>query len=363
MRFFILALSCLLSFATASGVNVSAAAEPGFTWCDGANMTGRCVNAASAPNVCLNVIPSDNNKASSATANANSYCKLFDRYDCATNGAIVEIRAPAPVNLSSLGFDNKMGSFRCDWIAPVSDSLHTFHLLRWPTYSSSPLSSAMFTDTENGMEYGYINGTLAIWGGYGATQPTQAGALVVSFPEPTAESTRLNGPTSGLAYPFLGAKLNVLQNALGGTPDTAGEPGILSTDNSMSASFGERLGAFWAETAIWSYSRITQVLTAHWINSDGGQPETTIVLQIGGYDGNTKALALTGDIDAVRQEWRMFIQCPVVPNAAECGHNTFDRAKGFKKRLPNILPSINSLIFSLKASGVAGFGVYIGDAF
>ncbi|KAJ7620883.1 hypothetical protein DFH06DRAFT_1143744 [Mycena polygramma] len=27
-----------------------------------------------------------------------------------------------------------------------------------------------------------------------------------------------------------------------------------------------------------------------------------------------------------------------VPNAADYGHNTFDRAKWFKKRLPNILP-------------------------
>ncbi|KAJ6461908.1 hypothetical protein C8R47DRAFT_1202331 [Mycena vitilis] len=259
MHFFILALSCLLSFATASGVNVSAAVEPGFTWCDGASMTGRCVNAASAPNVCRNVIPSDSNKASSATANANSYCKLFDRYDCGTNGAIVEIRAPAPVNLSSLGFDNKMGSYRCNWI------------------NSPPVDvkcNVGVTDAETGVEYGYINGTLLFWGAYGAPQLTLANALVVELATATTDFTRfslralnLPGISSGSVYPFVAAMASPYRKSLGHgsssyfplgtTAETAGEAGMLNTDNSMTASFGGP--PFWVETTIWTYDRITQV--------------------------------------------------------------------------------------------------------
>ncbi|KAJ7122317.1 hypothetical protein C8R44DRAFT_981484 [Mycena epipterygia] len=172
----------------------------------------------------------------------------------------------------------------------------------------------IFVKDVNGTNYGYIKPVLNWRGIYQAFQPTQDGALVVSFSYSDSPNARrrlnlrtLNGPTAGTPYPFLGGivlgnfRLGLYPGSyssvpLGGTTDTPppGLPRVFTKDNSWSAISKD---ATYVESPIWSYYPDTQRLIAQWINPDGGEPATTMIF---GEHTALEGLALAGDLQAKR---------------------------------------------------------------
>ncbi|KAJ6528521.1 hypothetical protein B0H19DRAFT_1274745 [Mycena capillaripes] len=169
----------------------------------------------------------------------------------------------------------------------------------------------------DGTEYGYISPVLNADGFYANFQPAKAGALVVSFSYSATACSRLNlqvsnGPS---ASPFLGGI--VLGNSrsalrrsgytsipLGLTCTTppSGAPRVFSNDNSSSAlSPADKRESRYLESSIWRYNPATQALTGQWINPDGDEPETTIVLAEHSSYYPRRRLALTGDVDRMRE--------------------------------------------------------------
>ncbi|KAJ6572733.1 hypothetical protein DFH09DRAFT_1312511 [Mycena vulgaris] len=126
-------------------------------------MTVRCIQATTAPNECQNASVTDHNKASSAVASDNSECILYDRWNCGTNGATLELFPAPPTNFAQHDFDNKMGSYRCNLIAPVVKC------------------NILVAGLNDGIPYGYID-TVLRNGVYTPSRSTQTGALAVSFP-------------------------------------------------------------------------------------------------------------------------------------------------------------------------------------
>lgn len=77
--------------------------------------------------------------------------------------------------------------------------------------SLTDVTCNIFVKDVNGTQYGYIKPVFNRRGFYQAFQPTQAGALAVSFSYADSPDARrrlnlrtLNGPTSATVYPFLG---------------------------------------------------------------------------------------------------------------------------------------------------------------
>ncbi|KAJ6595243.1 hypothetical protein DFH09DRAFT_1136487 [Mycena vulgaris] len=309
MQLFTFVFTALLSVTATNGlesettiVSESAAVDPGFTWCYEPSMGGRCVTATTLPDQCLNVSLADNDKASSATAHANSYCTLYNRYNCGTNGETLEILPLARIDrFSDYEFDNRMGSYRCK------------HVVKPPTEVTCNI---LVTDT-NGTEYGYIGAAFNTKGFYGSLQAAQNTALAVSFSYSPSAPNRLNlralnGPSaaSESTFPYLGGI--VLGNErlalypggyttvyLGGTRETLpfDQPRTFSSDNSFTAISND--GPTFLESPIWRYNPATQALTAQWINPDGGKPETIIVLAHNTRDGAPRSLVLAGDLEAI----------------------------------------------------------------
>ncbi|KAF7333189.1 hypothetical protein MVEN_02384700 [Mycena venus] len=170
----------------------------------------------------------------------------------------------------------------------------------------------------DGTEHGYISPVLNADGFYANFQPTQAGALTVSFPYSATACSRLNlqvsnGPS---AFPFLGGIVMGNENLvlrrphhtcipLGQTCATppSGTPRVFSDTNShsMTPSAGESQPRY-LESSIWCYNPATQALTAQWINpQEGDEPETTIILAAMSSYYSRPSLALTGDVDGMRQ--------------------------------------------------------------
>ncbi|KAF7343539.1 hypothetical protein MSAN_01974400 [Mycena sanguinolenta] len=170
----------------------------------------------------------------------------------------------------------------------------------------------------DGTEYGYISPVLNADGFYANFQPAKAGALAVSFSSPATVCSRLNLKVSDApkVSPFLGGIVLGNENLilcrpsyttvpLGLTCATppSGTPRVFSEQNSHSARApaGERQRSY-LESSIWCYNPATQALTAQWINpQDGDEPETTIVLYENSLYDVQRHLALTGDVDGVRQ--------------------------------------------------------------
>ncbi|KAF7349685.1 hypothetical protein MSAN_01695300 [Mycena sanguinolenta] len=169
----------------------------------------------------------------------------------------------------------------------------------------------------DGTEYGYISPVLNADGFYANFQPTKAGALAVSFSYSATVCSRLNlkvsnGPS---AFPFLGGI--VLGNArsairrsgstsipLGQTCTTppSGAPRVSSSDNSSSAlASADKRESRYLESSIWRYNPATQALTAQWINPEGDEPETIIVLAEHDSYYPRQRLALTGDVDRMQE--------------------------------------------------------------
>ncbi|KAJ7670397.1 hypothetical protein B0H17DRAFT_1246153 [Mycena rosella] len=254
----------------------SVTAEPGFTWCYEQNMGPPCVNAGTPPDQCINVGLADNDKASSARTNANSYCTFYKHGNCV--GETLEIGPLQTINkFSDYKFDNLMSAYRCKWVVkPPTDVT----------------CNILVTDAVTGTSYGYISHPSSPYGFYGPRQSAQTGALTVSFSYSESAPRQLNlralnGPTAASTYPFLGATFDYLPEysmgpghselaELVGTGETpAGGPQVDSSANSVSARAGYPLPM---ESALWRFDPSTQFLTAQWINRDGGQPQTTIVL-------------------------------------------------------------------------------------
>ncbi|KAJ6527854.1 hypothetical protein DFH09DRAFT_1414008 [Mycena vulgaris] len=156
-----------------------------------------------------------------------------------------------------------------------------------------------------GPDYGYISVFWNYFGEYDILQPTQDGALEVSFlysPDAATQIavTATNGPNA--TFPLVGAR-NLAEGApsylfFGGT--TTSPPGSPphAGDNSYTALAGYTRRF---ESAIWSYRPATQALTAQWVNTDGSMPATHIFYA--NYSDN--ALGLTGDITAFRTAFRV----------------------------------------------------------
>ncbi|KAJ6595215.1 hypothetical protein DFH09DRAFT_1136452 [Mycena vulgaris] len=309
MQLFAFVIAALLSATAAYGlesetttVSESAAANPGFTWCYEPSMGGRCVTATTSPDQCLNVSLADNDKASSATAHANSYCTLSNRYNCGTNGETLEILPLARIDrFSDYKFHDRIGSYRCK------------HVVKPPTKVTCNI---LVTDT-NGTGYGYIGAAFNTKGFYGSLQAAQNTALAVSFSySPSAPSRlnlrALNGPSaaSESTFPYLGGIVWGNQNLglhpggyatvfLGGTRETLpfDQPRTFSGENSFTAISNN--GPTFLESPIWRYNPATQALTAQWINPDGGEPETIIVLAHYTREQVPRSLVLAGDLQAL----------------------------------------------------------------
>ncbi|KAJ6595223.1 hypothetical protein DFH09DRAFT_1413292 [Mycena vulgaris] len=307
MPFFTFLFAALLSVALANGaesdstlVSGSTAAEPGFTWCYEPSMGGRCVSATTLPDQCLNVTLTDNDKASSATAHPNSDCTMYNRYNCGTNGETLEILPQAPIDrFSDYKFDNKMGSYRCKWV------------VKPPTEVTCNIRA---TGTD-GTTYGYLSTVLHHRGFYGSVYASQERALTVTFSYPESTRSRvnlraLNGPTPDSTFPFVGGIVSQSDGLypgianyipLGGTCETApsDNPRTFSSNNSFSTNTfgGAKNGPTFLESPIWRYDPVTQALTAHWINPDGGEPETHIAIANDFHYGSM--LILVGDIAAL----------------------------------------------------------------
>ncbi|KAJ6595219.1 hypothetical protein DFH09DRAFT_1273263 [Mycena vulgaris] len=284
---FLTVVLAVLSVAVANGIesdttpnSESAAAEPGFTWCYEPFMGGRCVSATTLPDQCLNVSLADNDKASSATAHVNSYCTMYNRYNCGTNGETLEILPLARIDrFSDYKFDNRMGSYRCK------------HTVKPPT---DVTCNILVTDLNNGTEYGYISTSFDSYGVYGPLQPTQANALTLSFSYSGSALDRLNlralnGRTSTTTFPFLGAMdfegetMGIIPGSpnyvqLVGTCDTPpGGAGILSVNSSWGAATSYPT---LIESPIWRYDPATRALAAQWVNPDSSEPETHIAFSV-----------------------------------------------------------------------------------
>ncbi|KAJ6550569.1 hypothetical protein DFH09DRAFT_1168545 [Mycena vulgaris] len=278
-----------------SAVPKLAAAEPGFTWCYEPHLRIPCVNASTPPGKCINVRGTDNDKASSAKGNAKSLCTLYKHKNCI--GETLDIAPLQTINkFSDYNFDNLMSAYRCQWMTPASP----------PTEVSCNI---LVTDTASGNDFGYISIPTNTYGFYGELQPTQAGALAVSFSY--SESTNrlnlraMNGPTAESSFPFVGGVFNYLpQYSMGpgherhaeliGTSETpSGKPQVDSPLNSVSAVDGGNLLPI--ESPIWRYDPATRGLAAQWINPDSSEPQTFIVR---GWWGG---LVLSGDVEAFRR--------------------------------------------------------------
>ncbi|KAJ7614220.1 hypothetical protein B0H17DRAFT_1153009 [Mycena rosella] len=337
MQFFTLVLAALLSVTSTGGlesqtplVYESTAIQPGFTWCYEPSMRGRCVNATTPPGQCSNASRADSNKASSAIANAHSSCTLYNRWNCGLNGETLEILPEVPVNnLSDYGFDNMMGSYRCDW-APQN------------------VTCNILVAGTDGSEYGYLGSALSSLGFYGSFQSHQAGALEVSFEYSPKVLSQLNlrasnGPTANSTFPFVGGmhrrvwhsavrsvfvdlpgrtitdKMPRRNFALGGTRETPpfDNPRTFSTENSYTGAGWSPDQPKYIESSIWRYDPTSQGLFPQWINPDGGKPQTTIVFirislnygaflcavesfEVDNREGEDR-LALAGDIDVARK--------------------------------------------------------------
>ncbi|KAJ6516975.1 hypothetical protein DFH09DRAFT_1195783 [Mycena vulgaris] len=275
-----------------SAVSKLAAAEPGFTWCYEPNLGIPCVNASTPPGKCINVRGTDNDKASSAKGNANSLCTLYKHGNCI--GETLDIAPLQTINkFSDYNFDKLMSAYRCQWMTP-------------PPIEVS--CNILVTDTASGTDFGYISFPTNKYGFYAALQPTQAGALAVSFSY--SESTNrlnlraMNGPTAESSFPFFGGCFNYLpQHSMGpghfeyaeliGTSETpSGKPQVDSLLNSVSAVDGQSLPI---ESPIWRYDPATRGLAAQWINPDSSEPQTFIVRTGRG------SLVLSGDVEALRR--------------------------------------------------------------
>ncbi|KAJ6498692.1 hypothetical protein DFH09DRAFT_333507 [Mycena vulgaris] len=186
-----------------------------------------------------------------------------------------------------------MSAYRCQWMTPP------------PTEVSCNI---LVTDTVSGTDFGYISIPTNTYGFYEALQPTQAGALAVSFSY--LESTNrlnlraMNGPTAESSFPFVGGLFNYLpQYSMGpghseiaeliGTSETpSGKPQVDSLLNSVSGVVGYSLPI---ESPIWRYDPVTRGLAAQWINPDSSEPQTFIVKTGRG------SLVLSGDVEALRR--------------------------------------------------------------
>ncbi|KAJ6582545.1 hypothetical protein DFH09DRAFT_287050 [Mycena vulgaris] len=262
-------------------VSESTNAKPGFTWCYDPSMRGRCITATTLPDQCLNVSLADNDKASSATAHPNSYCTMYNRYNCGTNGETLEILPQATIDrFSDYNFDNKMGSYRCKWV------------IKPPT----EVACNILVRHTNGTDYGYLSPGFNADGFYGSFQASQADALAVSFSYSATTLSRinlraLNGPAaaSDSKFPFVGGIVWGNENLglypgdyayipLGGTCETPplDHPRMFSTKNSFSAA--TNYGPTYLQSPIWRYDPIFQALTAQWINPDRSETQTKIVL-------------------------------------------------------------------------------------
>ncbi|KAJ6523281.1 hypothetical protein DFH09DRAFT_1190712 [Mycena vulgaris] len=169
----------------------------------------------------------------------------------------------------------------------------------------------------DGTEYGYISPVLNADGFYANFQPAKAGALAVSFSYSATASSRLNMKVSNAPKPspflggiVLGNSRSALRRSgytsvpLGLTCTTppSGAPRVFSNDNSSSAlAPADKRESRYLESSIWRYNPATQALTAQWINPEGDEPETTIVLAEHSSYYSRPSLALTGDVDGMRQ--------------------------------------------------------------
>ncbi|KAJ7635635.1 hypothetical protein B0H17DRAFT_1217258 [Mycena rosella] len=267
-------------------------------------MRGRCVNANTPPGQCSNASRADSNKASSAIANAHSSCMLYNRWNCGLNGETLEILPEVPVNnFSDYGFDNMMGSYRCDW-APQN------------------VTCNILVAGIDGSEYGYLGSALSSLGFYTSFQSHQAGALEVSFEYSPNALSQLNlrasnGPTANSTFPFVGGivfgsaharlALGSAENfVLGGTRETPpfDNPRTFSTENSHTGAGWSPDEPKYLESSIWRYDPTSQGLFPQWINPDGGKPQTTIVFIRISRNYGENQLALAGDIDMARKYFR-----------------------------------------------------------
>ncbi|KAJ6568598.1 hypothetical protein B0H19DRAFT_686098 [Mycena capillaripes] len=166
----------------------------------------------------------------------------------------------------------------------------------------------------NGTEFGYISPVFTS-GFYETFQSVQHGALSVAFSYLPDARTRLNlrtlnglGAAPDSTFPFLGGivlgnerlrldRPSYTSIPLGGTCATppSGEPRVFTRHNSHSANVDGKEN--YVESPIWRYDPGTNALTAQWINPDGSEPETTIMLS---QTPTLSGLELTGDIDGVR---------------------------------------------------------------
>ncbi|KAF8186147.1 hypothetical protein K438DRAFT_1765480 [Mycena galopus ATCC 62051] len=166
----------------------------------------------------------------------------------------------------------------------------------------------------NGIEYGYISPGLNPDGYFANFQPDKAGALAVSFSYSATACSRLDlqvsdGPS---AFPFLGgieySKSNIEAYRARAIPlgltcatPPSGAPRVSSNDNSSSTRSTTGPEPRYLESSIWRYNPATQALTAQWINPDGDEPETTIVLADHSSYYPRRRLALTSDVDGMKQ--------------------------------------------------------------
>ncbi|KAJ7625183.1 hypothetical protein B0H17DRAFT_1218856 [Mycena rosella] len=225
-------------------VSESAAAEPGFTWCYKEDMGSPCVKASTPPGQCIDVGGADNDKASSASTNANSSRTLYQHGNCA--GETLEIGPLQTINkLSDYKFDKLMSAYRCKWAPPpptnVTCNILVTDAVNGPTMVSAgrrPHSVVLSSDSARGR----------------------------------LNLRALNGRIAASSFPFLGGTFDYPPDhslgpghseyaELAGTGETpsGGQP-IDSSTNSISASIGGSLPI------------------EKWINPDGGEPQTTIAL-------------------------------------------------------------------------------------
>ncbi|KAF7359655.1 hypothetical protein MVEN_00689600 [Mycena venus] len=173
----------------------------------------------------------------------------------------------------------------------------------------------------DGTEYGYISPVLNADGFYAKFQPAKAGALAVSFSYSATACSRLNLHvhlerhfcTIELTFLFvLGNSRSALRRSgytsipLGLTCTTppSGAPRVFSEENSNSAlASADKRESRYLESSIWRYNPATQALTAQWINPEGDEPETTIILAEHSLYYPRRRLALAGDVDRMREEF------------------------------------------------------------
>ncbi|KAJ7620366.1 hypothetical protein FB45DRAFT_1033043 [Roridomyces roridus] len=159
-------------------------------------------------------------------------------------------------------------------------------------------------------QYGYIGAAYNGHGEWGMLQPTQSGALQVSFSYSSATSQMdilaVNGPVDGtISYPYFGAIVGATALGADFSPDSSAfallvgvqqEPAgpTVAGRNSLAArTIGGTVNPL--ESAIWTYDPVTQEVVPSWINTNGAAASPTELA----YDITDGFFFLTGSVSKV----------------------------------------------------------------